>query len=319
MTSKEGGSWESEIERYFQRKCVPSSTQAPLTSQVLLQDEETRTSVVVVEDCLATGGIGRAIMQHIVHLVPAKVIHIRLEDTSSLEKVNGNVLRFDDNIAGWFDSIDGDLLLRILRGIEATIASENTIIAIDSLSALLQQSSFRQVAEFLRRLQANPSVGAIFGRFNTSLHEKHVALALRAQATAYLIVDTPASIASYHFLSKESKRVVPPNMLGRVAFCRNLNNGKPQEVIEYINAIKSDSESRLYLTKHESVESGAAKDLTTLDVSFNLSISDRDQQAKQKVALPYQHQGKTTDQAMFFIDQDDPDWDDDDLDDDLDI
>ncbi|KAH9076164.1 hypothetical protein Ae201684P_012652 [Aphanomyces euteiches] len=299
MTSKEGGSWESEIERYFQRKCVSSSTQSTPTSQVLLQDEETRTSVVVVEDCLATGGIGRAVLQHIVQLVPAKVIHIRLEDTSSLEKVNGHTYCSE------FCEIS-KLRLQVKKR---------------SLQLILSRHycNKRHFVKLPRSYVGYPSVGAIFGRFNTSLHERHVVLALRAQATAYLIVDTPASIASYHFLSKESKRVVPPHMLGRVAFCRNLNNGKPQEVIEYMNAIKTDSESRLYLTKHESVERGAAKDLTTLDVSFNLSISDRDQQAKQKVALPYQHQGKTTDQAMFFIDQDDPDWDDDDLDDDLDI
>jgi elongator complex protein 5 len=45
------------------------------------------------------------------------------------------------------------------------------------------------------------------------------------------------------------------------------------------------------------------------------------------VTLPYQHQGgaehgiapSTMNNNLFFIDEDDPDWDDDDLDDDLDI
>lgn len=69
------------------------------------------------------------------------------------------------------------------------------------------------------------------------------------------------------------------------------------------------------------------------DVSFSLSMSVEEQAAKSKVQLPYVHQGRqdATDASsftgfdnggagnLFFIDEDDPDWDDDDLDDDLDI
>lgn len=71
------------------------------------------------------------------------------------------------------------------------------------------------------------------------------------------------------------------------------------------------------------------------EVSFNLNISLEEQLAKRKVQLPYTHQGSATskpssDQGnsssnavnranLFFIDEDDPDWDDDDLDDDLDV
>lgn len=73
------------------------------------------------------------------------------------------------------------------------------------------------------------------------------------------------------------------------------------------------------------------------EVSFNLSISAVEQRAKSQVQLPYMHQGSGgassgpnannfgsngpagANNALFFIDEDDPDWDDDDLDDDLDI
>ncbi|KAJ8577438.1 hypothetical protein ON010_g1770 [Phytophthora cinnamomi] len=75
------------------------------------------------------------------------------------------------------------------------------------------------------------------------------------------------------------------------------------------------------------------------EVSFNLSISAEEQQAKSQVHLPYMHQGSggansnpsdvgsksgssgpaAGNNTLFFIDEDDPDWDDDDLDDDLDI
>ncbi|OWZ01508.1 hypothetical protein PHMEG_00027085 [Phytophthora megakarya] len=73
------------------------------------------------------------------------------------------------------------------------------------------------------------------------------------------------------------------------------------------------------------------------EVSFNLSISASEQQAKSQVLLPYMHQGSSavntgssttgtcntasaaSSNTLFFIDEDDPDWDDDDLDDDLDI
>lgn len=57
------------------------------------------------------------------------------------------------------------------------------------------------------------------------------------------------------------------------------------------------------------------------DVSFNLSISAEEQKAKEQVQLPYMHHGQQEKAAnpLFFIDEDDPDWDDDDVDDDLDI
>lgn len=63
------------------------------------------------------------------------------------------------------------------------------------------------------------------------------------------------------------------------------------------------------------------------DVSFRLTMSAQEQLAKSKVQLPYMHQGSALPAPaepaaatnLFFIDEDDPDWDDDDLDDDLDI
>lgn len=67
------------------------------------------------------------------------------------------------------------------------------------------------------------------------------------------------------------------------------------------------------------------------EVSFNLSMTEEEQAAKRKVELPYMHQGNmqigherdsmppAVGDSPFFIDEDDPDWDDDDLDDDLDI
>ncbi|GMF13955.1 unnamed protein product [Phytophthora lilii] len=122
---------------------------------------------------------------------------------------------------------------------------------------------------------------------------------------------------------------------------------KPNEVStkKYIGAKKSDFKRKSQpdvktasfprtIEREASVQ--ASLPVRQEEVSFNLSISDAEQKAKSKVQLPYTHQGSgkvsgapntgnggvnagavASNNPLFFIDEDDPDWDDDDLDDDL--
>ncbi|RLN68279.1 hypothetical protein BBJ29_000839 [Phytophthora kernoviae] len=100
--------------------------------------------------------------------------------------------------------------------------------------------------------------------------------------------------------------------------------------------IQADSAPKFKAISDTGISSQALLPVRQEDVSFNLSISATEQYAKNQVQLPYMHQGLGGSSGtsnvgvqegnagpggntLFFIDEDDPDWDDDDLDDDLDI
>ena len=64
------------------------------------------------------------------------------------------------------------------------------------------------------------------------------------------------------------------------------------------------------------------------NLTFNVHTSEIERIAKEKVHLPYQHRGRhggnlenamPSERPLFYIDDDDLEWDDEDVDDDLDI
>ncbi|KAG7381778.1 hypothetical protein PHYPSEUDO_005660 [Phytophthora pseudosyringae] len=255
------------------------------------------------------------------------------------------------------------------------------VVVLDSLNALLQQTSLQQVLLFLRRLRAHAVVGSVIARLNAGAESAEVAQALAAQATALVLVETRSSLRSYPLLSKQRRREIPKGMHGFVLLVRQKKNGRSSESIEYFRVL-GDQVKYVAATDVDSQTSAAAPAPKTStkaaptdarksefkrksqphatpssisrpvqlessgqaplpvrqeEVSFNLSISAAEQTAKSQVQLPYMHQGAggvsmsnvgsmsgntapaDGNNTLFFIDEDDPDWDDDDLDDDLDI
>lgn len=144
-------------------------------------------------------------------------------------------------------------------------------------------------------------------------------------------------------------------LMNSVSYCKN---GRASESLEYFQIIgnamsfytaeratetKSQQAALVAKSQASSSEADKTPSMASLsitpqailpvrpeDVSFNLNISLEEQLAKRNVQLPYTHQGTASTAQdsnndavnranLFFIDEDDPDWDDDDLDDDLDV
>ncbi|KAG2768220.1 hypothetical protein PC129_g10428 [Phytophthora cactorum] len=259
------------------------------------------------------------------------------------------------------------------------------VVVLDSLNALLQQTSLQQVLLFFRRLREHALVGSVIARLNAGAESPAAAQALAAQATALVLVETRSSLRSYPLLAKERRREIPKEMHGLVLLVRQKKNGRSSESLEYFQMLpdkvqfvaaadvdshsasvektedvrttaapmgtrksefkrKSQSEAKpSFISSSIRFESSDQAPLPVRqeEVSFNLSISVAEQRAKSQVQLPYMHQGSggvssgpsrndvdsksgntaraAGNNTLFFIDEDDPDWDDDDLDDDLDI
>ncbi|KAG7397119.1 hypothetical protein PHYBOEH_001270 [Phytophthora boehmeriae] len=272
------------------------------------------------------------------------------------------------------EQIEAKIEARSGSGEKTTASSRPFVVAFDSLNTLLQQTSLRQVLLFLRTLRSHAFTGSVIARLNASAELPEVVQALTAQATAVVLVETRSSLRAYPLLAKERRRDIPQGTHGFVQLVRQKKNGRSSEGIEYFRvqgdtlAIvpAADVDSRFTESDSKATRKGSSTTVAPLeaeihtdgvpklqvssvtrsssqaplpvpqeDMSFNLSISNAEQHAKDQVQLPYMHQGSggssggnvdaqernagPGSNTLFFIDEDDPDWDDDDLDDDLDI
>jgi hypothetical protein len=121
------------------------------------------------------------------------------------------------------------LLIKMVRNIESVEAevalagatsARPMVVVLDSLNALLQQTSLQQVLQFLRQLRSHAVVGSVVVRLNAGAESPAVAQALAAQATALVLVETRSSLRSYPLLAKERRREIPQGMHGLVLLVR---------------------------------------------------------------------------------------------------
>ncbi|RQM13936.1 hypothetical protein B5M09_003825 [Aphanomyces astaci] len=289
----------SAVDRHFRLKCIPTSMAS--TNSDDDGKAEAMSNLVLVEDKLASGGVGRVVLEHVVLQLTKssrakRFIHVHLETDGSSEK-EALHLNYTGDIRGWFTVGNATLLERIYNDIIQAQAGEasstsSCAVVIDSLSELLQQFSLRDVSTFLARVYQ-----------------------------------------SYPLLSVESKRRLPHGMHGMVTLLHKSTHGQATDVIEYFTfEVTAGRRSLLMWTKQRAeqrvshnatlgstkTEEDPALGSLLSDLTFNLTVSERDSAARKQVVLPYQHQNHQS-TPLFFIDDDDPDWDDDDLDDDLDI
>ncbi|DAZ96420.1 TPA: hypothetical protein N0F65_012501 [Lagenidium giganteum] len=216
-------------------------------------------------------------------------------------------------------------------------SSRPVVVVIDSINVLLQHHSLHQVLLLLHGLRKTPSIGSVIVRHNTSVDSKTIGQALAAEATALVVVETPSSLAAYSVLAKERRREIPKGMDGLVLLQRQKKNGRSTESVEFfqmaaavplkfVAATDATTDASAQAQPDDAATADGQKALPVRqeDVSFNIGMSAAERAAKSQVQLPYMQQPGTqappaAQQNLFFIDEDDPDWDDDDLDDDLDI
>lgn len=100
------------------------------------------------------------------------------------------------------------------------LSSRPLVVAIDSLNVLLQSHSLVQALLFVKKLRANPLIGAVVTRIDASVEPQATTQALAAAATALVMVETRASLSAYSVLAKERQREVPKTMDGLVQLVR---------------------------------------------------------------------------------------------------
>lgn len=117
-------------------------------------------------------------------------------------------------------------LMRDIESVEAKVrlkgatSARPMVVVLDSLNVLLQQTSLQQVLLFLRQLRSHAVIGSVIARLNAGAESSEVALALAAQATASVLVETRSSLRSYPVLAKERRREIPQGMHGFVLLVR---------------------------------------------------------------------------------------------------
>lgn len=381
------------MEEYLLHHCV-TSRMAKSVDNVSSLPIPGRSEFVLVQENHQAHGSSRVILSAMLKLViqsfkTTNVLLLTLDSPIVAQSVgtSAKLTHIDYSAdAANFELSEMQLLPRILRDIQSVeekvevkgvMSPRPMVVVLDSLNALVQQTSLQQVLLFLRQLREHAVVGSVITRLNASAESIKATRALTAQATALVLVETRSSLRSYSLLSQDRRREVPKEMHGLVLLVWQKKNGRSNESIEYFQvlsdqvhfvattfngsvpadaALKIRDGTKKPLMKpskqHSQVDASTADSTADLDyrksallpvrqeeMSFNLSISAAEQQAKKQVKLPYEHQGagqmnsdcsidgigskceKITgdNNTLFFIDEDDPDWDDDDLDDDLDI
>ncbi|TDH70450.1 hypothetical protein CCR75_000385 [Bremia lactucae] len=332
------------MEDFLLHRCVTSdvskATNIKSHATSSLWQTKGRAEYTVVQENRQAHGASRIILEAMLKLVlrspkTTSVLLLTLDSAEIAQSVDASPkLTHVDYSADFanFQMSNSHLLPRIVQDIEKVeatilltdaISSRPLVVVLDSLNALVQQTSLQQVLLFLRQLRGHAVIGSIIARFNAGAESSGAAQALAAQATAVVLVETRSSLRSYPLLSQERKREIPKNMHGLVLLVRQKKNGRSSESIEYFQ-VSFNKVQFLTITdeKRPSVSTGAAKRVepagvkelslyrisevrltpfvdqfkqTQLpvrqdEVSFNLSISAEEQRAKSQVQLPYKHQ-----------------------------
>ncbi|CCI40185.1 unnamed protein product [Albugo candida] len=210
--------------------------------------------------------------------------------------------------------------------------SNSAVVIFDALTPLLEDHQVADVVSFLQRLRKNTAIGSVIARHSTSCVSKSSSFALASNASALLWIETISSIQAYPVLAKERRQTIPTGKDGFILTIRNKNNGMSSETMESFRI--DDSQLSLERMDNPEAEQDNTMDIAsgdtrahTKNLTFNVHTSDVEKIAKQKMKLPYQHRGShvmscdstiPNERLLFYIDDDDLEWDDDDVDGDLD-
>ncbi|POM77537.1 Hypothetical protein PHPALM_5068 [Phytophthora palmivora] len=357
------------MEEFLLHHCVTSDVtkSANNDDQGSMWQTSSRAECVLVQENRQAHGASRVILSSMLQLTlqsfkTTNVLLLTLESPQVADDVEASAkfshVDYSADAAHFQSSSSKSQLLTKMmldiERVEAKIALNGAtsarpmVVVLDSLNALLQQTSLQQVLLFLRRLRSHAVVGSVIARLNAGAESLKVAQALAAQATA-LNGRSSESIEYFQVLGSSIKFVAPmdadhdttavdPTPKRKTNITTEVMKGAKQS--EFKRKTQSDSKPSLLALQNQPESLGQAPlPVRQEEVSFNLSISDAEQRAKSQVQLPYMHQGgvssgsnatnpgsisgniatSASNNSLFFIDEDDPDWDDDDLDDDLDI
>ena len=129
-----------------------------------------------------------------------------------------------------------------------------------------------------------------------------------------MIIETPFSISTYPLIERKRYPSLNSNAAGLCIVLRRNQAGKIGRQVQMFD-FDEKNEISWRSTRENPGKETKPCDLIS-DVSFKLDLSEKERQTREAVDLPYEHHGEA---QMLYMDPDDLEWDDDDLDHDLDI
>lgn len=204
-------------------------------------------------------------------------------------------------------------LNELTRVLKLTSHQKTPVVVIDSLSWILRHSCTTTVCSTLHQLKKSGSVKAIIGLLHTDMHQKGTVGSVCHLATS-LITVTPGDMGK-NCLAKITKRT---------------KSGKVLQD-EHTFTIREDLTVKLHKSPNsapQQIDQEEHEVDPTANLTFNLRLSDKEREAKEKLSLPFMfskekkkailHSGASLGRILYEPDAND-DFDQEDPDDDLDV
>ncbi|CAH9119148.1 unnamed protein product [Cuscuta epithymum] len=163
-------------------------------------------------------------------------------------------------------------------------------VAIDSVSEMLRHSSIHSVARILSHLRCHDQVSSVFSLLNSDLHETKVTSTLEYLSTirADIVPVTSQTVSGRRATTTENLPMMEQNFKrGKFQVRFKRRNGRVRVMREDIQVVDTGVKFT-----HCNLEDG---DLTAQSlvpkVQFNLLLSEKERLDREKVVLPFEHQG----------------------------
>lgn len=290
-----------------------------------------KTKFIIIEDTVNQSG--RPLLLSVINSLCERVekVHIICCDRSPdylqnyIQEENKSRLTFHDgfsDLLGWQNpdglNVDTDLI-RYLNNKPGFHAHHSVAIVIDSLSPLMLHRDAPYTCQTVARLMSakiqEAEVEQVVGLLHKDLHDNHSLHLLDHLATTIVKV-TPPKLCQFHMA------------------CNTLHkrlSGKVIKIDEHLNLddqynIQDVTEVKQIDKRNIAVESSQPD--PTANLTFNLSLTDKEKEARSKVKLPYTYDANRQEETLnssvgegkiFYQPDEADDFDEEDPDDDLDI
>ncbi|VFQ99945.1 unnamed protein product [Cuscuta campestris] len=160
-------------------------------------------------------------------------------------------------------------------------------VAIDSVSEMLRHSSIHSVARILSCLRSHDLVSSMFYLLNSDLHETKAASTLEYLSTICAdIVPVPQTVSGQRVTMNNLSMVEQNFKKGQFHVRSKRRNGRVKVTCEEILV----EDSGIKFTP-ATFENGLTAHSLVPKVQFNLQLSEKERLDREKVVLPFEHQG----------------------------
>lgn len=274
--------------------------------------EPNKTQICVIQDNGKTNGLAtlfwRDALRQLRVVDKIQKIQTVLTDTLPIDEEEVYVDLTKDLL---LDDIVSKLSFSVVKG-------TYDIVAIESIHAFFLYSMEFGLS-LIQKIKQKIPQGLIVLRYNQACCPVQVGLMLKSIVDCEISIETHLSISTYSLLERKNYPLFAKEMDGICIIIRRNKMGKISRTVESFRILPSN------VISWEKASSSSKEQISSeplVQSTFNLSLSQAEQENRSKVVLPYQHTGlnnSLNQPQMLYIDPDDLEWDDDDLDDDLDI